>query len=278
MAIKFQFRRDTAATWESENPILSEGEMGLDLTNNSFKIGDGTSRWNELNYYYYYSNTATQAEAEAGTSNTVFMTPLRTAQAIVELSPPPVIATQAEAEAGTANTVFMTPLRTAEAIAELSPAPVIATQAEAEAGTANDKFMTPLRTAQAIVELSPPPVIATQAEAEAGTSNTVFMTPLRTAEAIAELANFEILNITLLDNGWTGETAPYTQTVNVASITSSDNIFVDLDFTGINDIEQILDIRDQWTLVYYAETGNGTITFSSVDIPEYDIPLQIRRG
>jgi hypothetical protein len=61
---------------------------------------------------------ADQAEAEAGSVNNKYMTPLRTAQAIVELAPDPTIATQAEAETGTDNTVFMTPLRTAQAIGE----------------------------------------------------------------------------------------------------------------------------------------------------------------
>lgn len=60
------------------------------------------------------------------------------------------VASQAEAEAGTANDKYMTPLRTAQAIQELAPDPEIATQQEAEAGTINDKFMTPLRTTQLI--------------------------------------------------------------------------------------------------------------------------------
>ncbi len=58
---------------------------------------------------------ASQVQAETGTDNTVYMTPLRTAEAIVAQTP--AIASQAQAEAGTDNTVVMTPLRTAEAIA-----------------------------------------------------------------------------------------------------------------------------------------------------------------
>lgn len=63
---------------------------------------------------------ATQAAAEAGLSNTVDMSPLRTAQAIAALGSQRAIASQEEAEAGTANTVDMTPLRTAQAIAALA--------------------------------------------------------------------------------------------------------------------------------------------------------------
>jgi WD40 repeat protein len=50
MAVKIQFRRDTATNWESVNPILSQGELGLDTTNNRFKLGDGATAWNSLAY------------------------------------------------------------------------------------------------------------------------------------------------------------------------------------------------------------------------------------
>lgn len=48
MATKLQFRRDTATNWTTNNPVLAEGEIGLDLTNNLFKIGDGTSTWSTI--------------------------------------------------------------------------------------------------------------------------------------------------------------------------------------------------------------------------------------
>ena len=52
MATKIQFRRDTASNWSSNNPVLSEGEIGLDLTNGTFKIGNGTTAWNSLSVAY----------------------------------------------------------------------------------------------------------------------------------------------------------------------------------------------------------------------------------
>lgn len=57
------------------------------------------------------------------------------------------VASQAEAEAGASNTVAMTPLRTSQALAALN---LYASQAEAEAGTVSNRLMSPLRTAQAI--------------------------------------------------------------------------------------------------------------------------------
>jgi hypothetical protein len=48
MANKIQLRRDTAANWERVNPILDDGEPGLDITANQVKYGDGSTAWNDL--------------------------------------------------------------------------------------------------------------------------------------------------------------------------------------------------------------------------------------
>ena len=53
MAGKLQIRRDTAANWSTNNPVLSDGEIGWDKTNGLFKIGDGTTAWNSLPYSPY---------------------------------------------------------------------------------------------------------------------------------------------------------------------------------------------------------------------------------
>ena len=51
MITKIQLRRDTTANWETNNPILSSGEIGIDTDINSFKIGNGTDAWNDLEYF-----------------------------------------------------------------------------------------------------------------------------------------------------------------------------------------------------------------------------------
>lgn len=48
---KLQLRRDTAADWTAANPILADGEMGIETDTNSVKIGNGVARWNELVYF-----------------------------------------------------------------------------------------------------------------------------------------------------------------------------------------------------------------------------------
>jgi hypothetical protein len=50
MAVKFQLRRDTAANWTANNPILSEGEPGVETDTLKFKLGDGTTAWTLLDY------------------------------------------------------------------------------------------------------------------------------------------------------------------------------------------------------------------------------------
>lgn len=48
--VTLKIRNDAAANWVNNNPILAQGEFGLE--NNSFllKVGDGVTRWNNLRY------------------------------------------------------------------------------------------------------------------------------------------------------------------------------------------------------------------------------------
>ena len=50
MATKIQIRRGLSTLWTSVNPLLAQGEMGLETDTNLFKFGDGTSLWNSLLY------------------------------------------------------------------------------------------------------------------------------------------------------------------------------------------------------------------------------------
>lgn len=209
---------------------------------------------------------ASTAEAQTGTMNNRYMTPLRTAEAIQALAGGAVsshinntnnphattkgqvglgsvenyaISSQADAQAGTSNVFYMTPLRTAQAISTqagnlinthtartdnphsvtktqvgLSNVPnyALATQVEAQQFASNTTLMSPFLT-KITIDTTVPPLIAAhanrtdnphsttaaqvglgnvwnygladQATAEAGTNNTSYMTPLRTAQAIS---------------------------------------------------------------------------------------------
>lgn len=46
-----QVRRGSGENWNSVNPTLSNGELGLNIDNGLFKIGDGLTAWTSLPYY-----------------------------------------------------------------------------------------------------------------------------------------------------------------------------------------------------------------------------------
>ena len=48
--IRIQLRNDTAANWTTKNPLLLQGEMGVEIDTGKTKIGNGTDRWTALTY------------------------------------------------------------------------------------------------------------------------------------------------------------------------------------------------------------------------------------
>lgn len=50
MTVAIQLRRDTGANWTSVNPVLADGEIGINTDDLSYKIGDGVTAWNALLY------------------------------------------------------------------------------------------------------------------------------------------------------------------------------------------------------------------------------------
>lgn len=51
MSDTIQLRRGNAATWTANNPILAQGEAGLEMDTGKLKFGDGTSEWVDLPYF-----------------------------------------------------------------------------------------------------------------------------------------------------------------------------------------------------------------------------------
>jgi hypothetical protein len=50
MAVQIQFRRGLASEWTTTNPILAEGEVGVEIDTLQLKIGDGVQEWVDLPY------------------------------------------------------------------------------------------------------------------------------------------------------------------------------------------------------------------------------------
>lgn len=45
-----QVRRGSSSNWNSQNPILEDGELGFENDSNKLKIGNGVSNWKSLDY------------------------------------------------------------------------------------------------------------------------------------------------------------------------------------------------------------------------------------
>jgi len=48
MATQILFRRDTSGNWTNTNPLLAQGELGLETDTGQFKVGNGSDEWNSL--------------------------------------------------------------------------------------------------------------------------------------------------------------------------------------------------------------------------------------
>jgi hypothetical protein len=71
MAVQIQLRRGTAAQWTSANPILAQGEMGIETDTSKYKIGNGSTAWSSLDYSSLPSGVATLTGSETLTNKTL---------------------------------------------------------------------------------------------------------------------------------------------------------------------------------------------------------------
>ncbi len=49
--LTIKLRRDYPSEWIRVNPVLGDGEPGYEKVTGKFKIGDGISRWLQLEYF-----------------------------------------------------------------------------------------------------------------------------------------------------------------------------------------------------------------------------------
>ncbi len=71
MAIQIQLRRDTATNWTTNDPVLANGEIGIDTTVSKFKIGDGSTTWNSLSFVSGTSDNTAIHDNVAGEINAI---------------------------------------------------------------------------------------------------------------------------------------------------------------------------------------------------------------
>lgn len=70
MEAQIQIRRGTAAQWISANPILAQGEPGVETDTGKGKYGDGTKNWNTLGYSWALLSTGPQGPAGGSLAGT----------------------------------------------------------------------------------------------------------------------------------------------------------------------------------------------------------------
>jgi len=85
--------------------------------------------------------------------------------------------------------------------------------------------------------------------------------------------NHAVLTVTL-NTTWSGTSAPYTKTVTVNGIQSSDTPIIDVVMSGTYSTDEAR--AEAWGYIYRAVTGANSITFYATDKPTVDLPIQIR--
>ena len=69
---RIQLRRDTSGNWTTNDPILAQGEIGVETDTRLFKIGDGVTAWVGLSYANLAGNSLANTQIAFGKStNTI---------------------------------------------------------------------------------------------------------------------------------------------------------------------------------------------------------------
>ena len=69
MAVRIQLRRDTATNWTTNDPLLAEGELGLEIDSGRWKVGNGIHTWDALPYSNsIFSGPSVIADSSSGTA------------------------------------------------------------------------------------------------------------------------------------------------------------------------------------------------------------------
>lgn len=71
MADLIQIRRDTAANWTSANPILAQGELGIETDTSKIKVGDASTAWNSLTYLVDVGDYLTETSSNTLSNKTI---------------------------------------------------------------------------------------------------------------------------------------------------------------------------------------------------------------
>jgi len=83
-----------------------------------------------------------------------------------------------------------------------------------------------------------------------------------------------VLTATLTAASWTGTTSPYSQSVTVSGVVSTDTPIIDVVMSGTYSTDEAM--AEAWGYIYRAVTGNDSITFYATEKPTINLPIQIK--
>jgi len=66
-----QIRRDTSANWASADPVMAQGELGIETNTNKVKAGDGSTAWSSLTYLIDAGDYLTASSTTTMTNKTL---------------------------------------------------------------------------------------------------------------------------------------------------------------------------------------------------------------
>ena len=77
-----------------------------------------------------------------------------------------------------------------------------------------------------------------------------------------------------LNTTWSGTSAPFSKTVTVSDILSTDTPIIDVVMSGTYSTDEAR--AEAWGYIYRAVTANGSITFYATEKPTVSLPIQIK--
>jgi hypothetical protein len=127
MASLIQLRHDTPANWTLVNPILAQGELGTEITTKFFKIGNGTTAWNALEYANL--NPVLSVNGATGAVTITAITPAQAAEIVANTAKTGITTAQAAAIAANTAKTGITAAQAAEIAANTAKTGITVAQA-----------------------------------------------------------------------------------------------------------------------------------------------------
>lgn len=144
---------------------------------------------------------------------------------------------------------------------------------DALSNKANSSDLATVATSGSYSDLSNTPNVPSVVQTT-GASTTDTMSQDAITTALSGKASVSTYTATLLSSGWVGASAPYTQTVNVTGILSTDNTLANIVLSS--DATTAQSQLTNWAYVSKMETSNGSVTATCFDSkPSIDLNISL---